>query len=68
MKLEEAITYLLVKRNGGMTTDQLAEAINAGRLHLRKDGKPVTSAQVYRIVCLYPEMFVKAQGRIYLMI
>ena len=30
MKLEEAITYLLVKRNGGMTTDQLAEALGGG--------------------------------------
>lgn len=45
MKLEEAIVYVLVKRNGGMTTDQIAAAINRQRLHLRKDGMPVTSKQ-----------------------
>ena len=46
MILEEAIVYVLVKRNGGMTTDQIAAAINRQRLHLRKDGMPVTSKQV----------------------
>ena len=43
MKIEEAIVYVMVKRNGGMTTDQIADAINRHRLHLRKDGQPVTS-------------------------
>ena len=47
MKIEEAIVYVMVKRNGGMTTDQIADAINRHRLHLRKDGQPVTSKQVY---------------------
>ena len=27
MKIEEAIIYVMVKRNGGMTTDQIADAI-----------------------------------------
>ncbi|MCS3281566.1 hypothetical protein NXV73_00980 [Bacteroides salyersiae] len=40
MKIEEAIVYVMVKRNGGMTTDQIADAINRHRLHLRKDGQP----------------------------
>ena len=39
MKIEEAIVYVMVQRNGGMTTDQIAESINRQRLHLRKDGK-----------------------------
>ena len=56
MKIEEAIVYVMVQRNGGMTTDQIAESINRQRLHLRKDGKPVTSAQVYAVVCRFPEM------------
>ena len=68
MKIEEAIVYVMVKRNGGMTTDQIADAINQGRLHLRKDGKPVTSAQVYYVICRHPEMFTKDCGRIMLMI
>ena len=52
MKIEEAIVYVMVKRNGGMTTDQIADAINRHRLHLRKDGQPVTSKQVYATICL----------------
>ena len=43
MKIEEAIVYVIVKRNGGMTTDQIADAINRQGLHQRKDGQPVTA-------------------------
>ena len=57
----------MVKRNGGMTTNQIADAINRQRLHIRKDGKPVTSAQVYAVICRLPEMFTKEAGRIMLM-
>ena len=39
MTIEEAIVYVMVQRNGGMTTEQIAEAINRQRLHIRKDGK-----------------------------
>ena len=68
MRIEEAIVYVMVQRNGGMTTDQIADAINRRRLHIRKDGKPVTSAQVYAVICRVPEMFTKEAGRIMLMI
>ena len=68
MKIEEAILYCLASRNGGMRTEQIAEMINSKRLHLRKDGQPVTSAQVYAVVCRYPDTFVKAEGRIMLLI
>lgn len=68
MRIEEAIVYVIVKRNGGMTTEQIADAINRQRLHVRKDGKPVTSAQVYAVVSRYPDMFTKEAGRIMLMI
>ena len=33
-----------------------------------KDGQPVTSKQVYAVICRYPDMFVKAEGRIMLII
>ena len=46
MKIEEAIVYLLASEGQGMTTDTLAEQINLRRLHLRRDGQPVTSNQV----------------------
>ena len=51
-----------------MTTDQIADAINRQRLHIRKDGQPVTSRQVYAVVCRFPDMFTKEAGRIMLMI
>ena len=68
MKIEEAIVYVMVQRNGGMTTDQIADAINGQGLHLRKDGQPVTSKQVYATICRFPGIFTKETGRIMLMI
>ena len=46
MKIEEAIVYVMMERNGGMTTNQIAEAINHQGLYQRKDGQLVTSKQV----------------------
>ena len=51
-----------------MRTEQIADMINRQRLHIRKDGLPVTSNQVYATICRYPDMFTKAEGRIMLMI
>ena len=68
MKIEEAILYCLVSQNRGMRTEQIVEMINHQRLHIRKNGQPVTSNQVYAVICRFPDMFVKAEGRIMLMI
>lgn len=68
MRIEEAIVYIISQRNGGMTTDQIADAINRQRLHIRKDVQPVTSKQVYAVICRFPDMFTKEAGRIMLMI
>lgn len=68
MKIEEAILYCLISQNRGMRTEQIADMINRERLHIRKDGQPVTSKQVYAVVCRFPDMFVKTEGRIMLMI
>ena len=68
MKIEEAILYCLASQSRGMRTEQIAEMINRQRLHIRKDGQPVTSKQVYAVICRFPTMFVKAEGRIMLMI
>ena len=68
MNIEEAIIYVMVKRNGGMTTNQIAEAINRQKLHQRKDGQPVTNKQVYATICRFPDIFTKECGRIMLMI
>ena len=68
MKIEEAIVYCLATSNRGMRSEQIADMINRQRLHLRKDGQPVTSQQVYAVICRFPKVFVKAEGRIMMMI
>ena len=68
MKIEEAILYCLASKDRGMRTEQIAEIINRQRLYIRKDGQPVTSNQVYAVICRYPDTFTKAEGRIMLMI
>ena len=68
MKIEEAIVYCLTTSNRGMRTEQIADMINRQRQHLRKDGQPVTSQQVYAVICRFPQVFVKSEGRIMLMI
>ena len=68
MKIEEAILYVLAERGGGLRTEQIADIINRRKLHIRKDGQPVTSAQVYAVVMHHPDTFTKAEGRIMLII
>lgn len=68
MRIEEAIVYVLSEHNGGLKTEQIAEIINRRKIHVRKDGQPVSSAQMFRVVCLYPDTLVKTNGRIMLMI
>ena len=68
MKIEEAIVYCLATSNRGMRSEQIADMINRQRLHLRKDGQPVSAKQVYYVVSHNPEMFCFSLGRIMLMI
>lgn len=68
MKIEEAIVYCLATSGRGMRTEQIADMINRQHLHLRKDGQPVTSKQVFAVICRYPETFIKSEGRIMLLI
>ena len=67
MKIEEAIVYCLASSGRGMRTEQIADMINPRSLHVRKDGQPVTSKQVYAVICRYPETFIKSEGRIMLL-
>ena len=68
MKIEEAIVYVLAKRNGGLKTDQIEEVINRECLFVCKGGRPVSSAFVYRTIKMFPDTFVVTQGRVFLMI
>ena len=63
MKIEEAVVFLLSTEGRGMTTEDLAREINPRELHLRKDGMPVTSNQVYACCMRYKEVFCK-EGRL----
>ena len=67
MKIEEAIVYVLAERNGGLKTEQIAEIINRRKLHVRKDGQPVSSAQVFAAVMRNSQVFTKPEGRIMLL-
>lgn len=67
MKIEEAIVYILISSNRGMTAEQIATAINDRRLHQRKDGMPVSVKQVYASVLRNPQTFCFSEGRIRLM-
>lgn len=66
MKLEDAMVYVLATAGYGMTTQIIADEINQQQLHIRADGQPVSSAQVYSAVCRNPNTFVKEGGRILL--
>ena len=68
MTLPSAIVYLLASAGYGMKTEQIASEINERKLYVRRDGQPVTDKQVYAVVMSHPETFVKADGRIRLMI
>lgn len=68
MSLPEAVVYFLASAGYGMKTDQIAREINERRLYIRRDGQPVSDKQIYATVMAHSETFVKADGRIRLMI
>ena len=68
MKFEEAIVYVLASSEHGMKTEQIAREINERKLFTRWDKAPVDEKMVYAVVMSHPNTFVKAEGRILLMI
>ena len=67
MKIEEAIVYVLASSNRGMRTEQIAAINERGFFH-RKGGAPVDSKMVYAVIMSHPEIFVKSDGLIRLLI
>jgi len=51
-----------------MRTEQIADAINAKGLFHRKGGVPVDSKMIYAVIMSHPEIFVKSEGLIRLLI
>ena len=66
MRLEDAIVYVLASAGRGYSTAEIAYIINQNEIHLRKDGRPVTDAQVYAAVMRNPGVFTKEGGIIHL--
>ena len=66
MRLEDAMVYVLATAGFRMTTQRIADEINNKRLHVRRDGNPVTDKQVYAAVRRFPDTFVREGGRILL--
>lgn len=62
MKIEEAIVYCLATSNRGMRSEQIADMINRQRLHLRKDGLPVSAKQVFYVVTKHGSVPRAVQG------
>lgn len=62
MRIEEAITYAIMSDGHGKTTNQIVDAINRNGWHIRKDGKPVTSAQVYAVAAIPQSLLKKPDG------
>ena len=67
MTIADAIVYLLATSNCGMRTETIAREINLRGLHHRKDGKPVTSEQVYAVCMANKGVFCKDGGLIRLL-
>ena len=68
LKIEEAIVYVLASANRGMRTEQIAAVINEKSLFHRKNNLPVDSKTVYAVIMSHPDIFVKSDGLIRLLI
>lgn len=64
LSIAEAIVYLIASGGHGMTLEKITDEINARKLHIRKDGLPISLKQVYAVIMKNPQIFVKEDGRI----
>lgn len=62
------MVYVLSSAGHGMRTGQIASEINERGLFTRWGKAPVDGKMVYAVVMSLPDTFVKAEGRIMLMI
>lgn len=66
MSLQEAMVYVLVTEAGGLSVPQITYLINRERLHVRKDGQPVSEEQVWACYFRNRHTFVWEGGIIHL--
>lgn len=65
MKLEDAMLYCLITEERGLSIPQLIHLINSERLCERKDGSPITEAQVWACYFRNRHTFVLEGGIIH---
>ena len=66
LSLQEAMVYVLVTEARGLSVPQITYLINRERLHIRKDGEPVSKEQVWACYFRYRHTFVWEGGIIHL--
>lgn len=66
LSLQEAMVYILVTEAIGLSIPKITYLINREKLHLRKDGMPVTEEQVWACYFRNRQTFVWEGGIIHL--
>ncbi|MCH5233731.1 MAG: hypothetical protein J1E16_00415 [Muribaculaceae bacterium] len=66
LSLQEAMVYVLVTEARGLSVPQITYLINRERLHVRKDGEPVSEEQVWACYFRNRHTFVWEGGIIHL--
>lgn len=66
MSLQEAMVYVLVTEARGLSVPQIAYLINREKLHVKKDGEPVSEEQVWACYFRNRHTFVWEGGIIHL--
>ena len=67
LSLQEAMVYVLATEARGLSVTQITYLINNERLHVRKDGNPVSEQQVWACYFRNRNTFVWEGGIIHLM-
>jgi hypothetical protein len=62
--LHQAMLDILTETPGGLTARELTDEINRRGAYRQKDGSPVPLNQVHARASNYPQLFVKANGKI----
>lgn len=66
MTLQEAMVYVLVTEARGLSVAQITYFINREKLHVKKDGNPVSEEQVWACYFRNRQTFVWEGGIIHL--
>ncbi|MCH5226567.1 MAG: hypothetical protein J1F16_01915 [Muribaculaceae bacterium] len=68
MRLEDAMLYCLVNEGRGLTVPQLTYLINREKLHIKKNGTPISEDEVWACYFRNRHTFIWEGGIIHLLI